>query len=65
MKLPQSQVTLLTLAVSAETARLVMQKVMGNDIADTIAGSRVTQQVLYSNHMTQAQNAVNKQLGST
>lgn len=46
MKNRESEQTLVTLANGMELVRVVTQGVVGNDVADTIAGSQLTNDVI-------------------
>ncbi len=46
MKNRESEKTLVTVANAAELVRVVIQGVVGNDVADTIAGSALTGEVI-------------------
>jgi hypothetical protein len=46
MNIRESEKTLVTLANLTELARVIIQGVVGNDVADTIAGSPLTGDVI-------------------
>lgn len=59
----KSEQTVATLANAAEATRLIVQRILGNDVADTIAGSPIKRAQLYDATMAQAQVAVHNQVG--
>ena len=59
----RSQETLVTLANGAELVNNIVQGIVGNDIADTFAGSPLTRAVVYNLAQTEFQAAAAKYLG--
>lgn len=57
MKLKQSERTLVTLANGAELVAAVVLKVAGNEVANTIAGSPVSNETIYNLALTQISKA--------
>lgn len=64
MQMAQSQETVVTLANAAELAATVVCGVVGNELADTIAGSPVTRQTVYDLALAKFQNRLNPTIGA-
>jgi hypothetical protein len=58
MKNRESERTLVTLANYTELVRVVVQGVVGNDVADTIAGSPLTSDIINQIALAKAQQAI-------
>lgn len=65
MKSPQSAQTLVTLANAGELVAGIALSVMGNDIADSFAGSPLTRGIIYNLAQVQFQSTLSNQLGNT
>jgi hypothetical protein len=57
MKNRESEVTLVTVANAAELTRVIVQGVVGNDIADTIAGAPLTTDIIQQIALAKLQDA--------
>lgn len=60
---PLTERTLTTLANGSELVKNVAQAIIGNDVADTMNGSPLTQEVLFNLAQTEFQAAVSSKLG--
>lgn len=64
MKLPQSEQTLVTLANASELVNNIAQGILGNEVADTFAGSPLSRAVIYNLAQTQFQATLAKHMGA-
>lgn len=62
MKNRESEVTLVAIANAAELARVVVQGVVGNDVADTIAGAPLTSDIINQLVLAKIQSATSTYL---
>ena len=63
MKMPQSEQTLVTLANASELVNNIAQGILGNEVADTFAGSPLSRTVIYNLAQTQFQATLAKHMG--
>lgn len=63
MKSRASEQTLVTLANAGELVNNIAQGVIGNEVADTLAGSPLTRGIIYNLAQTQFQSAVSTYVG--
>lgn len=61
---PQAPETALAIAVGLELASNILQAVVGNDLADTLAGSALTRDLAYQNTLTDMQSELAPKLGN-
>lgn len=64
MKLPQSEQTLVTLANASELVNNIAQGILGNEVADTFAGSPLSRTVIYNLAQTKFQATLAKHMGA-
>ncbi len=63
MKNRESQHTLVVLANGSDLVNNIIQGVIGNEVADTFAGSPLSRGVIHNLAQTQFQAAINKTVG--
>jgi hypothetical protein len=63
MKMQGSEQTLVVLANAGELVSAIANEVMGNEVADSFAGSPLTRGIVYNMAQTQFKSTVSKYLG--